>query len=109
MHSLFQKIIPMPYAVDFPNSQIIKCANHQKSFHKVFRILVLLAIILLFVPFCFGRFIWLLHHWKSYTVYCVDQIIVYMFYLTAAFLFTQKGKCDTVQIKSTLQTNTSFS
>ncbi len=98
VHSLFQNIIPTPYAVDPTTYQLIKSIPHQKRFHKTFRISILLSFFLFFIPFCFGRFIWLLHHWKSYTVYHVDQIIVYIFYLTATFLFipacwTQHKKC----------------
>ncbi len=87
VHSLFQKIIPMPYSVDLSNNQIIKSVNHQKSFHKVFRFLILVTFFLFFIPTCIARLVWLLHYWKSYTIYHVEQIVIYMFYVTATFLF----------------------
>ncbi len=102
VHSLFQKIIPMPYAVDFPNKQIIKCVNHQKRFYKLFRISVFLLVFIFFIPFCVSRFIWLFNHWKSYTVYQVDEMIFYMFHITATIIFlsacwTQHKKLKEIQ------------
>ncbi len=80
---IIQKTVPTPFAVDLESYLMTYNILHQKRFHKLFRYYVLLSITTVFIPTLVLRIIWLFWHWKSFTVYHVDQIVVYIFFLAA--------------------------
>lgn len=87
VHSLFQSICPMPYAVDFKNFKIVNNNKRRQNItHKFIRTSVLL-IISSTIPILIWRLAWLFFNWKYFTVHHIDELIVYSLYLLATSIF----------------------
>lgn len=87
IHAIFQNVFPMPYAVYLPDCKVVNSHLDQKPVHKIIRLLSLLIVIFFFIPTLVWRLIWLIFHWKSYTVNNIVEIIVYVYFLTLALIF----------------------
>ncbi len=87
IHTMFQNMWPMPYAVDYPNFEVVQSKLHQNVFHKTIRITIFLIFFVFFIPTLILRITWLCFHWNSFTVNHIDQFVVYLLYLTVTFIF----------------------
>lgn len=88
IHTLFQNIYSMPYAVDYSNFEVVHSKLYHKTIHKTIRAVVFLILYTFVIPTLIWRIIWMFFHWKSFTVNHIDQPIVYhLLYLTSTFIF----------------------
>ncbi len=93
VHLILQNIIPPPYYVGHQSQQLIKSPLYSKPYRKIFRYFSQFSIWLV-LPMAAFRLSWLLVHWKTYTKYNVEQVIVYglgvcviLIYLPLGILF----------------------
>ncbi len=80
VQSLAQKIIPLPYHLDLQRKRLTHSESYYKKLHIINRTLFDVLFLLLFV-FVTLRLTWLVINWKTYTIYQMEEAIIYSFVL----------------------------
>ncbi len=77
VHLILQKIVPQPWHLISRQQLATPSHPYSKRIFKLFRIFLQFVSFGLFLPFLIYRLSWLFFNWKTYTIYHVDQAVVY--------------------------------